>query len=306
MLTLSYSKIKLFLTCRRAYDYRYIRRLERDVFNIAYLVGNTIHKGTYYIYTKNPRYVQLTLDFYNNEVKNIRNVALSLSIDEEQDIERWKVIIKGMLTAYYSKYKEFIHKTQHMHNEQSMLYVLNTDTSIVVKPDNILKHNGQLLLHEMKSYKYVNIEAINRVETDLQTILYFVVYNLAVKKKSEKLHGIIYDIIQKPSIRRKNTESEKLFLRRLENYYNSNSELFYKEVITKPFATVDNILMLLETIASDMRVCADNKNMCYQNFMMCNNYGKCEYYELCHKGENKATLSKFRHTKGGTTNEITQ
>lgn len=287
---LSYSSISTFLDCRHKYYYKYIKGYSPREYKSSYVVGNFFSLGLYYLYTKKQKPITETMKLFEIEKQKLRE-KLSLSPAEEQNLNEQDVIIRGMLRAYKTKYKNFIKKTTHIGNEVTLKYKSTTGVNFMGRIDNLLINKGKKYIHEIKTSKYLDENYVKNIKNSLQVALYFTLYN---ELHEDKINGIVYDVIRKPSIRLKRKESKEEFLVRLSEYYAdpTRTDVFYMEIIDKPMITSKKVYNLLDKVLDDIKRCKKEPDY-YHNFNHCFVWNRCEYYDVCFFGENKLNLTKF-------------
>lgn len=292
-ISISFSAISTFMDCRRKYWWSYVKRYEPIVFAPQFITGNCVHFGLYQLYDKNPKAVRDTLKIFDNEKQKLRD-KLSLDTKQESDLNQEEYMIRGMLEAYAHKYRNHIKKVKHITNELKLKYKIDRHTKLTIKMDNIVLLNNRRHVHEIKTTKTLTPDYVKNIKNDMQTAIYFHGHNRCMPK-SERLRGIMYDVIRKPSIRKKKKESTQQFLKRLADYYDgpNENELFYMEVIERPLLTDDRVFDVIEHVVDDMRNCATEDDF-YPNDRHCYVYKRCHFYDICHYGENAATRAKFR------------
>ena len=293
-LILSYSQIATFLDCRRKYFLKYKKNLISKIMNPNFIFGNAIHEGVQFLYKKKSNYLKLTLkNFENEKIKARKN--LIVSAENEQKLIEQESVIRGLLPSYQEHYKIFLKDTTHLKNEYEGTYKISDNIKIFIKLDNLVKIKKGLYIHELKTTKVLNTDYVKNVRNDLQTNIYFYIYNIIESKN--KVKGILYDIIKKPGIRLKQNESEVQFLNRLLDYY-KDGQSFHMEQINIPLLSKDRILEIIKGVGKDIINCNNDINSFYPNERYCYVWSRCEYYDICHIGENKQTLSIFTNRRG--------
>lgn len=292
-LQLSFSSISMFLNCKRMYWWKYVRNLVPNKFNKAYLIGTVVHHGIYQLYAKNPNAINIALELFNEKVNELR-ASLNISPEIEQDLVEQELVIKGMLNAYAARYSDIIEATLHHVNEHELTIPINDNVRVTANLDNILDSGDGKLVHEIKTSKSVTPDYVRNIQNSLQAAIYFHGYNLV--NENDKLIGIMYDVIKKPSIRRKKLESYQGYLDRLVDYYDDPTKIdnFYMEIIKVPLLGKNRVFETIDKISSEILTYGDDKSMYYCNDMFCNIYGKCTYFDLCHYNENPNTLMNFK------------
>ena len=295
VLHVSYSSLEDFKNCPRYYFYKRIKKLERPTFNIHFLIGRVVHEGVYWIFRKPDKAMKRMLRMYKAEVEQARKQYKEMSVDDEQNLVFWKEGVKGMLAAFRSRYLVPHRKFKFVANEVPIRYPLSKKVTIVGKLDNIVA-NPKRKVHELKTAKGIDEQRISSVQTDPQTGLYFWIFN-KICKPAEKLYGIIYDIIKKPSIRQRQNESKSEFMERLGNWYESleGGIKFHREAMDKPLIQGEEVLNTVIKRTDLMLRCKEKADY-WQEFSYCiHDWGKCEFFELCHEGgETKANLKLYQ------------
>ncbi len=158
--------------------------------------------------------------------------------------------------------------------------------------------NKQYYVHEIKTTSFLTNDYVNRIQSSLQIHMYFYFYNLLYSDKPMK--GIIYDILRKPLIRQKQKETRDEYLERLYLYYDNpqkQAESFYMETINKPLLSKDRIINMINHVIKQIENIKIIDDF-YPNDTACwvGNY-RCEYFDICHVGENKLSLFNFRENR---------
>jgi len=296
---LSYSGMSCFMDCKRMYYWRYIQQLELIQFSPHFIIGNAIDFGISLLYEKDANTIKKTLMEFSKLRKKLRG-EISLNIQQEQELNDQEVIIVGMLEAYKDIHKKHIKELRHQHTQLKANVDFNGIT-VGIKIDNIIGKKKKLYLHELKTTKQLTPDYVKNIKNDLQTAIYFHIYNL--KKLGPTLDGIIYDVIQKPSIRLKKKETKQEFVGRLKEYYKGpdGNTRYYMEIIDQPLLHKDRILNTITGIADDLK---NRKTMedFYPNDRFCYVYKRCEYYTICHEGATKSILANYKK-RGGEKND---
>lgn len=295
VIRVSFSSIANYMDCRRKFWFSNIKGYELIAFKPYNVTGNCVHYGLHQLYSKNKNAVKDAMAMFNNEIKKLRKDNLSLSEKDENEIIYQKLAINGMLEAYKNKYSNHIKKTKHISNELKLELNLDKRTVLVIKMDNIvdIEKRGKHV-HEIKTVKTLTPDYVRNIKNDLQTGIYFHGHNRTVSKK-DRLKGIMYDVIRKPSIRQTKKETASMFLDRVAEYYTSpnESELFYMDFIEYPLLTEDRVFNTVESVVDDMRRCLVEDDF-YPNDRHCYVKSRCQFYDICHTGENKLTLANYK------------
>jgi len=284
-LFVSYSSMNAFRKCPRFYYWKYIRRLEKKSFKLPFIVGNIMHHGVQTLLSKPEKAEKATQQKFKEEAQKARQ-EFQLSPVQEDDLAAQEYATVGMLNAFKNQYRKFLQGTKHVHTEFAIRYELNKNVVIVGKLDNILENQGRLWNWELKNLKSLDMDRVKAIKTDPQTGLYFEVYNRIVKAK-ERLDGILYQIIRKPSIRQRKTESRREFLVRLQEWYASGEGglKFHLERIKGSFISGTAVINTVDKVSQQMLSCKTRDDY-YQDFSRCvSEWDLCQYYGLCHGNE---------------------
>ena len=291
MLHISVSTLKDFMTCRRLYYYKRIKRYDKNIFNIPFIVGRTVHSGLGYILERKKDKKGQMLDPVKRMVEYFKtekvkaNKEFTLSVEEIEDLNEQEHITQSMLTAYISKYKAMLRDAILIGSEVEGALQYGDNVTFVIKLDNLLRVRGKKILHELKTSKYITPAYVKMIQTDIQSSTYFYLYNEIFTKSP--IEEIMYDVIRKPSIRQKKAESYPAFLQRLQEWYEQKQDMsvFHIERFKQPKITQESAFNTLAGVADDMLRCKDKESY-YQDFEKCSSYygDVCPYYELCHEG----------------------
>lgn len=286
----SISSIQDFLSCRRMYYYKRIKKYERDSLSIPHLVGRVVHTGIYHLFNRSKDYIREAVNFLEKEKKCLVN-KFTLSPEDEQDLNEVEMTVRGMLEAYKKRYAIMLRDVKLVNNEQEGMLDIGGD-KFVYKIDNIINVRGRKILHELKTSKYITHDYVKSIRTNFQTAAYFYAYNYGEK---DPIMEVMYDIIRKPSIRQKKNESYGAFLKRLSEWYDNvddGDNKFHVERFDKPLISENDVFCTVEGVLKDLKKSKIKEDF-YQNFEKCHSYygDRCPYYELCHEGgETKENL----------------
>jgi len=301
-LHISVSSLQDFMTCRRLYYYKRIKKYERIVYNLPFIVGRVVHAGLAALLrksvdpkTKKPNALEVMKAEYVKEraaaVKQYR-----LSVEELAKLDMQELTTRGMILAYQKKYSKMIADMTVMGSEVEGALQINDDVIFVIKMDNIVKVRAKKILHELKTSKTVTPDYVKRIQTDLQTAIYFHFHNIIFA--DEPIVEVMYDVIRKPSIRQKQKETKDQFLDRLDKWYHKpddSSSAFHIERFKQPGISSDAVINTVEKVSEEM-LRSKTKEDYYQDFDKCHSYygDVCPMYELCHGGgETPANLKLY-------------
>jgi CRISPR/Cas system-associated exonuclease Cas4 (RecB family) len=295
---MSVSSVQDWMTCKRLYYYKRIKKYEKTSYNLPFIVGRVVHEGLAAVLAKKPDAIEIMEKVYKRE----RDGAIkqyTLSTDQIEELRMQEFTTKGMLLAYRSKYKQMIKDMQLMGSEVEGALDLGNDVTFVIKLDNIVQVRNRKILHELKTTKMITPDYIKRIQTDLQTATYFHFHNIIFDK--EPIQEIMYDVIRKPSIRQKKkgktAESKEMFLQRLQEWYKKPDDMsvFHIERFKTPGIKEEDVINTVVKVSDEMLRCKD-KDDYYQDFDKCHSYygDVCPMYALCHEGgESKENLLSY-------------
>ena len=304
-LHMSVSSVQDFLTCRRLYYYKRIKKYERVIYNLPFIVGRVVHEGLAAVLsksvdpkTKKSNAIEIMTGVYKRErAAAIKEYVLSPEQLEELDMQEFTT--KGMLLAYQSKYSQMIKDMKYLGSEVEGALDLGNDVTFVLKLDNVVVIRAKKVLHELKTTKQITPDYVKRIQTDLQTAVYFHFHNIIWSE--DPIQEVMYDVIRKPSIRRKTKgkvkESKEAFLQRLQEWYKKPDDMsvFHIERFKTPGITEDAVINTVVKVSEEMLRSKDIMSY-YQDFDHCHSYygERCPYYELCHEGgESKENMLQY-------------
>lgn len=290
-LHMSVSSVQDWMTCKRLYYYKRIKKYEKTSYNLPFIVGRVVHEGLAAVLAKKSNAIELMTAVYKKErAAAIKEHVLSPEQIEELDMQEFTT--KGMLLAYSIKYAKMISDMTLMGSEVEGAVDLGNDVTFVIKLDNIMKVRNRKILHELKTTKQITPDYVKRIQTDIQTATYFHLHNIIFP--DEKIEEVMYDVIRKPSIRRKKgskniaPETKLQFLERLQEWYKKPGDtdsVFHIERFKTPGITEEAVINTIVKVSEEMLRCKE-KDDYYQDFDKCHSYygDICPMYDLCHNG----------------------
>lgn len=298
---MSVSSVQDWMTCKRLYYYKRIKKYEKTAYNMPFIVGRVVHEGLAAVLAKKPNAIEIMTAVYKKERKAAMEQFV-LSTEQLEELDMQEFTTKGMLLAYQHKYAQMIKDTQLMGSEVEGAVDLGNDVTFVIKLDNIVKIRKKKVLHELKTTKQITPDYIKRIQTDIQTAAYFHIHNIIFE--DEKIDEVMYDVIRKPSIHRKKAskhkpaETKEAFLLRLQEWYkqSGNDSVFHIERFKTPGISAEDIINTLLKVSEEM-LRSKTKDDYYQDFDKCHSYygDVCPMYSLCHRGgETPANLVEFK------------
>lgn len=284
ILYLSYTSLNNWSKCKRYFYFKEVVKIERKSLNINFLVGKVAQFGVHLIMAKDSEYLKKTMVYFKELKADTK--GFTFTEKQTQEIEEVPYIIQGMLKAYAKKYEHFLKDVKHLKNEVKIKLELDNCT-IISSIDNLFRVGSHIWMHELKTSKELTPQKVMRIKTDLQHALYYYVFHKMYGSKY-KIHKVLYDIIRKPSIRLKKTESRQEYVARLADWYSGTEgqvedKKFYAEPIDRPMLKEKDVMNSIQHIANEVLSCK-TINDYWQDFDKCfDKYGMCEYYDICHR-----------------------
>ena len=104
-LHISVSSLQDFMTCRRLYWYKRIKKYEKIAYNLPFIVGRVVHVGLAAVMAKKKNAIEIMMQEFKKE-KALAVKAFTLPIEEIEKLNMQEFITKGMLLAYQAKYSK--------------------------------------------------------------------------------------------------------------------------------------------------------------------------------------------------------
>jgi len=293
----TYSLLAAFLECEHKWFYSYMCGLEKKQWKEPFLMGTVFQYGIFQLMkTKDAKLAQIKMEkFLVKYIEDLRNKFV-ITTDDEKHFVEMKAALKGMLYGYYVHYKRDLEVEKHIANEQEDVYKI-ADVLFRIKMDNVVMYKNNWYLHEGKTWRYLSNERVNNAIKSLQIATYFYLHNDNIGDTGYKqFKGIIFDAVQKPSIKQRIGESYRGYLSRLEDYYSnadSNSK-FYKEVFIKPAIAYDDWLNTITVTSTRMQNMLYEKSKPTKTYVNCD---MCDYNTLCYEGNTKQNLLMYQKNK---------
>ena len=301
-LHISVSSLQDFMTCRRLYYYKRIKKYDKIAYNLPFIVGRVVHVGLAALLkksvdpkTKKPNAIAvMKAEFKKEKAEAMKKFILTP--EEVEKLNMQEFITEGMLLAYEYKYQKMIQDMTYLGGEVEGALQFSDDVIFVLKMDNIIRVRIKKILHELKTSKTITPDYVKRIQTDIQTAIYYHFHNIIFA--DEPIQEVMYDVIRKPSIKQKKKETSLEFVERLKNWYDKpddSSSAFHIERFPEPKISADDVINTVDKVSKEMLM-AKTKEDYYQDFDKCHSYygDVCPMYVLCHEGgESKENLIQF-------------
>ena len=202
---LTYSARKRFLTCPKSFWFRYVKGLVGQSTEGALFLGSIFHSALEEWFTNhNPLVVKAHID------------AACIQRDQDDSIKQIWHYLTAMMRAYILRYREENFVVTGI-EEEFEFPLTNPDTGrtsrhliLAGRVDLCLrmKEDETYWLMEHKSASQITSGYLDQLWQDPQIIGYC---NALEQERGIKVEGILYDVVQKPSIRQHKGESEEEF-----------------------------------------------------------------------------------------------
>lgn len=276
------SEIQTFCDCRVKHHFSYEQLLKPKRVNIAFHLGNVIHKWLelYYLGTPAP------LAAINSEALV---TAGTLGSEDAEEIRQTLNALEGIAAIYPSvdpvkRYKLEVLKVEYQFQIQDPNVPRRKLTG---KIDLLLRDSSKRIwIMDHKSVSRIDQRFANGFRTNRQMQIYLMGARFDPNILSlGKVAGVIPNLIRKPQLRRKVSETtEQEFHARVRADIDARQdEYFFSDMI--PFEpainkdTEEEVWPLIKEIRKPLK-----ERLMYKNPAHCESYlGKCAFHDICHK-----------------------
>lgn len=272
--TISYSAMRRFCTCRKSFKFRYINRIEPLRSSDALSFGKLIHSCLEAHYNKKP--------------------YAGIINENNPDGTHYNALAHAMMAGYVNRY----------HEDDAGTKILNTEFPYecpIVNPktrrrsrkfnlngfiDMVEEKEDGIWLHEHKTAAKLDVGYISRIWHDLQIMIYAIAYETMTGKK---VKGVIYNILQKVSLRQGKKETFEEFASRLKERYLTDSSVFHREIILTDELRLSEVRQEIWDISQNIGKC----KTFYKNRSQCYGFGECEFFKICNSGDNPLIIQNY-------------
>ncbi len=282
---LTNSAITAFKACPRKYYWRYIREVEAVERPEALLLGTALHGYLEAHYRQLPYTPPIDLTPKSQAIlKGVREYYPILYMDDLDLFEPIAVekIISGEIRNPVSG-----------RPAREYVYGGKVDGLVMLKKDAEGFKENDLLLLEHKSASKVDEAYFERLQLDSQLLLYSLYLS---RELGAHIAGTLFNVIQKPSLRQKKSESEAEYYQRLRLEMNW-PELYHRRYLRFPEMRMQEIQKELWS-AKNIIAKARLENVFTMNSGACFDYHrKCDYWTLCSSEDPEMILEggQFQH-----------
>lgn len=213
---------------------------------------------------------------------------------------KWQQIIRSQYegyTKYWSNRTDSWGLDYHAH-EISFEFKLTDEYVLHGIVDGVAKYTGKTrggLIHgknylvETKTTGSNFPEYMQYREQALQSCVYLLAAQLSPELQQYDIQGIIYDVVKRPTIRKKRSESDNEYIARCADwFYDNREQIFNRKLITKSQDYLDDAAadIMLQIDAINEQRWVKNRDNCYK-FRR-----QCGFYETCF-GEEKLSNNEL-------------
>jgi hypothetical protein len=275
---LTNSAINAFKSCGRRYYWRYVREIEAMERPEALLLGTAIHGFLESHYRQLPYTPPIDLTPKSQAMlKGVQEYYPILYMDDLdlfEPVAMEKVISGEILNPETGR------------PAREYAYGGKVDGLVILKKDTEGFKEGDLLLMEHKTASKVDEAYFERLQLDSQLLLYSV---YLARELSAPIAGVLFNVIQKPSLRQKKNESEVEYHQRLRLEMDW-PEQYHRRYLRFPDQRLQEIQKELWD-AKNIIAKARQTEVFTMNSAACFDYHrKCDYWALCSSQDPEQTI----------------
>jgi len=279
----TYSSLAKFNNCQRAYKYRCVDEVVPIRFTSEPLTfGRLIHSALetwFKTRDKNTTMEALRNDLINSEwgledPKSLQIIAM----------------INGYIN-YNTTDKDWVVEAVEAEFEQP----IGGEFIIRGKVDGVIKVDNLRYILEHKSAARVDYGYLSKLQGDFQSLTYAFFYP---QHSNQPVHGVCYDILQKPGIKPRAKETPTDYTERLDELYSDGSH-FHREFLHFSQEEFEDyrlelyriLSMLLDSYSLDF---AGDDHAFPKNMQFCFSWNRpCPYFQLCRSLDNPTIKENF-------------
>lgn len=281
----SVSSLATYRECPRKYEYDFLRMLAPEADRASFLIGEMVHKGLEAFYKKeHPK--KIVQEVQDELYKRLR--ANFVPSDEMDALDKEVSIIIGMLMGYFKHYGPA--EWSLWNNPKTEVGFdfewVDGATRFMGMIDLIGENtkDGQLWVVEHKTTGLSGNEFLSKWHLGFQPHAYvwagYRMHQLGMLPRPPI--GCVINVLKKPGIRRKQTETQDQFNERLTNEYLSNPEKY----MTREWIPIGEAELAWFTKTQGewvRRLSEDYKRMWFpQNTDACySHFGHCKFFPIC-------------------------
>lgn len=263
------SRLKMYQACPMKEKFRYRDCLVPISKGMALHIGSAVHKG---IEEWSIDAALASMDF---------EFPTSSAEAEAQDIARGTV--QAMLTGYFAQYEPFEkHDPEIAFDIGARFPIKNgmrrsNKIKLWGKIDDIAEIDGQQWIVEYKTASQIDKSYFDRLYVDSQITFYM----MAAKRCDFNPVGVLYRVLRKPQIRKRQGETVDAFIERMAQDYLARPEFYFFE--TKLYRSQEDIEQFEKDVWHEIKQSNANAEAghFFRHSHSCSNYGTCPYLPLC-------------------------
>ena len=289
--SLSNSEKRTFTTCRKKWYWQYGLKLTPLGTPTPFLVGSSIHKCLEeFYYTGKVLEEGLIKEIIDSVFDPVIKGTANLFLDADQldDVEKQRVMTFGMVTAYMKVYADDLKKWEVISIEKEGKWRVAPTWDMYFTVDLIvrLRKDKKIFIVEHKSAASIDANYVARLSLDDQVSTYLVGAKNAWDIDAD---GVIYNVMMKPRIRPKQTETREQYLDRVHALYvESPQEYLFRAQLLKCDRDLEQFEKELGQFTGEMERAA-SLQFYYKNTDACSVRGTCPYMPLCIEGQEAAS-----------------
>lgn len=256
---LSASRIRCFKECRRKYWFRYVENLEPITKALPLALGRAVHTGLEIL----------------DKGKTLEEAKAAIMLQYEDWPEEEAGILPDHALAIVSGYHNHVKPDWKTIDLESRFEVhCGKGRRLIGYFDGIIERGGHTYILERKTARVVDEKYLHNLLWDEQASI----YAYAAQELGLNISGILYDIIQKASIRQKKNEIETAFVKRLQEWYQT-PDRYTRHLVTRNNEQLETLAEDIRSVALDMSM-TEREGRYYRNPAACQIFG-CPFRSIC-------------------------
>lgn len=265
----SYSRLACFQACPRKFQYKYEMGYEPRWDGPPKPVGKAVHAGIEAFYTSTNDAVSAALAAWDAEVTP--EVVEQLGVDEQESIERYRMVVEACVRAYVVKYTKDKFSDVH-HVEQELETDMGHGRVLTGRVDRIVGGLNRSWIHDTKTTG-LDIALVARAHMLRKQ---YPGYTLNARANGEMVSGVIMDFIRKPQAPRPLKAG---------GFGKMQDVLFHREWLPVTESDEQRFRKWFHAVCAMIEECSAYDDW-PQNDGACLNFNRlCPYYDVCIEGK---------------------
>ncbi len=288
--SLSNSEKRTFTTCRKKWYWQYAKKYSPMATPTPFLVGTAIHKVLETFYKGQAALDEPAInDIVNGVFDPVAKGQGNMFLDPDQleDLEKQRTMTQGMGLAYMKVYADDLKKWEVLELEKEGHWRIAPKWDMYFTVDMIVrvKKTKEIAIVEHKTTAAIDHNYVARLSLDDQVSTYLVGTERAWGIKPDR---VIYNVMMKPRIRPKQTETREQYLERvMALYVESPQEYLFRADLMASDRDLEQFEKELGLFTQEMERAA-SLQFYYKNTDACSVRGTCPNMPLCVEGEDQA------------------